>query len=206
MVSNEQTLSLKLKSLRLSRQDANRIPAMSLIANGANFAPYLANCFWLILPPLALNLVCARRLPRSYQPQVFDRDIPRWIAAGEHAFRTLAMLLPFTMVMQIRAHPEKIGWLLYVVGCILYGVSWAAQIYSPRSAWSRSALGFMAPGYTPLSWLVGIGLIGDRSFLTPLWRSWIYVVLVAVFLGFHNAHAWRVWKQTRASSDQRACA
>jgi hypothetical protein len=57
-------------------------------------------------------------------------------------------------------------------------------MYSPDSAWSNSLAGFLASAYTPLLWLIEIGLISG-------W--WPYQVLSMVFVGVHIGHWWQVY-------------
>jgi hypothetical protein len=149
----------------------------------------LCNCFWLLVPILVFNLVFARQLPPAYQADVFESAIPLGITIPENVFRAMVMLLPLVMRPRASTQSQKLGLGLYLAGVLVYFASWGVLIVAPRSAWSISALGFMAPAYTPILWLVGIGLIGDvlvfpRAFFGP----WMYWALSALFLLFHNLH------------------
>jgi hypothetical protein len=64
-------------------------------------------------------------------------------------------------------------------------------------AWNSIAarMGGMAPVYTPLIWLVGIGLIGDTLFLPGGYSPWVHIGLSAAFPAFPNIHAWVVYKR-----------
>jgi hypothetical protein len=109
--------------------------------------------------------------------------------------RTIVFALPLSMPLKIGTLSQETGFVLYLIGTILYGLSWGMQIWYPCSPWCRSAWGFMAPAYTPLIWLVGIGLIGNPSFLPVVYSPWVYLALSAAFLAFHNSHAWIVYKR-----------
>jgi hypothetical protein len=157
---------------------------------------YLANCFWLLLPVLALNLLFSRQLPAAYQPGVFWRDIPRWISVPENLLRTLVMILPVIMRLRVSTPVQKLGLWIYFAGLAAYFTSWAALILFPWSGWSTSAIGFMAPAFTPIIWLVGIGLLGGQLLFTTVpFRSWMYWILSALFLVFHNLHAATVYSR-----------
>jgi hypothetical protein len=148
---------------------------------------------WLVVPIVLLNAGLMRRLPRAYQADVFWHGIPAWIKTGENVTRILVFVLPLFMRLDVS---QKAGLALYAIGVLVYSLAWLAEIVSPRSAWSTSAWGFMAPGYTPALWLAGIGLIGKKLFVPVPYTPWVYVALSAAFLMFHNLHASIVYRRT----------
>lgn len=85
------------------------------------------------------------------------------------------------------------GLVLYVIGTLLYFASWLMLMYFPNSTWSKSALGLLSPAYTPLFWLIGIGLIGDSLYFNIPYRRWWYFFIVIVFLIFHNWHTYLIY-------------
>jgi hypothetical protein len=155
---------------------------------------YLCNCFLLLLPVLVFNLLLAKKLPAAYQADVFWSNIPQAISVPENLLRMAVMMLPVFMVLQLSRPSQKLGLALYLFGLAVYFASWTILIASPQSAWSRSAVGFMAPAFTPAIWLCGIGLIGDRlqSSAVP-YKPWMYWTVSAFFLLFHNLHAATVY-------------
>jgi hypothetical protein len=159
---------------------------------------YAWNCFWLIAPVLLMNALLMRKLPRMYQPEVFSDRIPAWITAGENTFRIITFALPLLMPLRIVRQGQRIGLAVYLAGLALYFAAWAMQIWFPQNAWSMSRWGFMAPSYTPLIWLIGIGIVGDSLYFSAPYAPWIYITLSATFLVFHNLHTFRVY--TRAHS------
>ncbi len=154
---------------------------------------YLLNCMLLLAPIMAWNIVFSSKLPELYSPEVFWKDIPSFIANGENFFRLIVFIFPAFMPMQIKTKRQKLGLWLYIAGTVIYFISWLAQMYFPQSAWSLSAWGFLAPAYTPLIWLIGIGLIGTRLYFSSPYRSWMYIVTSVIFLGFHLSHATTVY-------------
>jgi hypothetical protein len=83
-----------------------------------------------------------------------------------------------------------------IMQATFYLASWTALMVSPRSQWSTSVFGFMAPAYTPILWLGGIALVGDEFVLSNAsLQPWIYVSLAAAFLVFHNLHAGLVYSR-----------
>ncbi|MBL8078584.1 MAG: hypothetical protein JNM55_11525 [Anaerolineales bacterium] len=156
---------------------------------------YVLNCMLLLLPIMAWNGIFSNRLPSAYSAEVFDKDIPSLITSGENIFRLLVFVLPILMPIRIETESQKLGLWLYVIGVAIYFVSWVAQMIFPQSLWSLSAFGFLAPAYTPLIWLVGIGLIGSSLYFDSPYRSWMYILLSVVFIGFHLSHAWTVYSR-----------
>lgn len=156
---------------------------------------YVLNCMLLLLPIMAWNGIFSNRLPSAYSAEVLDKDIPSLITNGENISRLLVFVLPILMPIRIETESQKLGLWLYVIGVAIYFVSWLVQMAFPQSAWSLSAFGFLAPAYTPLIWLVGIGLIGKELYFDSPYRSWIYILLSVIFIGLHLSHAWTVYSR-----------
>lgn len=154
---------------------------------------YLLNCFLLMVPLLVWNFVLTPELPAPFRPEVFQYGIPPFVLWGENISRLAVFLLTALMPLSLASQTQRAGLALYIVGVAVYVASWLALILYPESGWSRSAAGFMAPAYTPVLWLTGIGLIGDRLYFSWPYRSWIFLLLSSLFLAFHNAHTWLVY-------------
>jgi hypothetical protein len=139
------------------------------------------------------NIVFAGKLPRLYSPDVFEENIPAFITNGENIFRLIIFILPLLMPIRIETQTQKIGLAIYIAGTLIYFLSWLAQMYFPQSTWSLSVFGSLAPAYTPLIWLTGIGLIGSTLYFASPYRSWMYITLSFLFTAFHVSHAWAVY-------------
>ena len=164
------------------------------------FVYYACNCFWLFVPVLVLNTLLMSKLPKMYQPEIFSQNIPRWISVGEGMFRGAVFLLPLLMPLGIEQPAQRLGLLIYLIGVIVYALSWVMQIVLPQSEWSASRWGFMAPAYTPLVWLAGVALAGRTLFFPVAYSPWIYAGVSAVFLVYHNLHAWLVYSRARVAA------
>jgi hypothetical protein len=70
-------------------------------------------------------------------------------------------------------------------------------IAAPSSSWSLSAIGFLAPAYTPLVWLLGLALLMQRLHWRSPYRWWFYLTLSACFLATHISHAAIVFMRLR---------
>jgi hypothetical protein len=158
---------------------------------------YARNCFWLLVPILIFNMLFTSLLPAAYQMNVFWKDIPKAISLPENLLRMIVMILPVFMRLRFSTMSQKLGLALYLTGLLVYFASWTVLIVSPQSAWSMSVIGFMAPAWTPIIWLLGISLIGNELLLPGVtFKPWMYGVLSVLFLIFHNLHAATIYSRS----------
>jgi hypothetical protein len=160
-----------------------------------SFTNYLMNCMLLLVPIMAWNIIFVSKLPRLYSQEVFEKNIPVFITYGENIFRMLVFVLPLLMPLRIETPIQKLGLFLYITGTAVYFLSWLAQMYFSESTWSLSVFGSLAPAYTPLIWLTGIGLIGSTLYFPSFYRSWIYTLLSIIFVAFHLSHTFTVYQR-----------
>lgn len=156
---------------------------------------YLRNCFWLLIPVFAWNIVFISRLPPEYAPDIFWKDITPLIGRVENITRILVFALPVLMQFSLKTSVQKVGWGIYIAGLLLYFSSWILQIYFPQSGWSRSLWGYTAPAYTTVVFFVGIGLIGKTSFIKLPHITIIYIILSVIFVAVHTAHSYVVFQR-----------
>jgi hypothetical protein len=157
---------------------------------------YALSCGLLLLPAAAWNILLAKYLPPAFQPNEFGRDMPAPMVFAENGLRVAVFVLPFLMPLDMAAPGAGRALLLYAVGTLLYFASWLPLIWFPGSRWSRRPLGFAAPAYTPLLWLLGIALLGDRLFWDTFYRGWMYLVLCVAFLTTHITHTMRAHRRS----------
>lgn len=157
---------------------------------------YVVSCGLLTLPILAWNLIFARFLPPPLASPEFERDIPRLVAYGENALRVVVMVLPFLMPLDLATLGQRRGLLLFAAGTLLYFLAWVPLMIVPQSLWSTSWPGFVAPAYTPLIWLAGIGFTGGRLYGSWTLKPWIYIGLACAFVAFHVTHTSIVYART----------
>lgn len=161
---------------------------------GDTLKRYLCNVFWLLVPVLVLDAIFTPKLPPAYQMSVFWKDIPQIIAVPENVFRSVVLFIPLFMPLRLSSARHRLGLGVYIAGLLLYSASWGSLIIAPETAWNTSALGFMGPTYTPALFLLGIGFFGDRLTIPQIpFRPWIYWVLSAAFLLFHNLHSYLIY-------------
>ncbi len=154
---------------------------------------YLLNCFLLTIPILLWNIILANKLPKSSLPPILLNDITSFITYGESISRIFMFIFIFFMPLQLVTTSQKKGFAIYCAGTMIYFASWLVLIYFPNSMWSKSAFGLVAPAYTPLFWLIGIGLIGNSLYFNIPYRRWLYFLVVIVFLIFHNWHTYLIY-------------
>ena len=159
---------------------------------------YLYNCFLLTLPILVWNIILANKLPKAFQPEIFWHNISSVLTYAENTSRMGVFFMALLMPLSIVKPMQKQGLSLFISGTLIYFISWLVLIFFPHSAWSTSLLGFMAPAYTPLLWLTGIGLIGDSFYFNLPYRRWYFIAMSIIFLGFHNLHTCIIYYRIHA--------
>lgn len=92
------------------------------------------------------------------------------------------------MLITINKTAGKKGLIVYSIGSVFYYLSRLFLMYAPNSWWSTSALGFIAPAYTPIIWLVGIGLMADSYYFKIKYTKWHYIIPSIIFSIFHITH------------------
>ncbi len=153
------------------------------------------NCGLLLAPIFVWNAALARYLPGAWSTTEFWRDIPAPLALAENSFRWVVSVLPFLMPLESISLVQRRGLIVYGVGTALYFASWLAVMLAPDSAWATSPMGFLAPTYTPLVWLMGLALVGRRLHWGRFYRWWMYLAPVGAFLLAHVGHAALVYSR-----------
>jgi len=152
------------------------------------------NGFWLLVPVFVWNAVFMAKLPPAFSGAVFWREIPAYIALPENLLRIAAFALPcVTVIGGFSTH--RPGYFFFGLGLVVYFSSWLGLICFPQKTWSRSAVGFMAPAYTPCLWLSGIALITDSYVGHERSVRWALLAFAAGFMAFHVAHVALVYRR-----------
>ncbi|MDO9087569.1 MAG: hypothetical protein Q7U53_15280 [Anaerolineaceae bacterium] len=154
------------------------LPASKLLRNGV----------LLIIPPMIISIGLWGALPAVYSPDIFWKDIPKWLGLFENIFRVLVFSLPGILYFGKKETGQPLGCFLYIGGLAVYLSSYLAQIVYPDSTWSQSIIGFTALAWSTLFWFAGIGLVCKRSWLPIPWHRAIYLLIASIFLIFHIWH------------------
>ncbi|HVM73147.1 MAG TPA: hypothetical protein VMT91_15390 [Anaerolineales bacterium] len=139
------------------------------------------NCFWLILPVLAWNLLLGARIT---DPRITsDAHSPQGLLAAENLTRLLVFALPVLMPLPGRrdwlSGMSLAGLIVYISGTLVYFSSWLPFLAHPPAAWSNHAIALLAPRLTPYLSFLGISLLGG---------AWFYGIIAALFIFFHTWH------------------
>lgn len=156
------------------------------------------NGIWLTFPPLLFSLILMSRLPAALTPALFNKSIPDVLMNGENIVRILVFAMPLFFSIGISTKTQKQGLALYIAGVAFYYLSYGALISFPDSDWSTSMIGFVAPAYTNLFWMIGIGLLGEKFYFPARlrYRPVFFIAPVVIFLIFHITHAVIVYRRS----------
>ncbi len=135
------------------------------------------NCLWLMVPMLAWNIILAPQI--TLMKVISDANSPSWLLAAENITRLIVFVLPLLLPLRVQDMVSKTGMAAYLIGMMLYFITWIPLIWMPDSVWSQSAVGLLAPRLTPLLPFLGIALIGHSA---P------YAMISALFIFFHTLH------------------
>jgi hypothetical protein len=85
-----------------------------------------------------------RASPGALASAEFSQEIPPAVAYGENALRIVVLVLPFLMPLEVETDGQRQGLLLFVIGTLLYFLTWVPLMIAPQSPWSTSWPGFVA--------------------------------------------------------------
>ncbi|MCU4173832.1 hypothetical protein [Carboxylicivirga sp. N1Y90] len=154
---------------------------------------YLTNRFLLLIPIFIWNIVWYHQLPEAFNTNFFNIGIPNYILYAENGLRLIVFSLPLFMRLSFQKKQQKIGLVVYITGISIYFSSWLALIQWPQSNWSMSPVGFTAPAYTTLIFLMGMALIGKDSFIKRFKPSLYYTIVSILFVLVHSWHTLMVF-------------
>jgi hypothetical protein len=135
------------------------------------------NCLWLMVPLLAWNIILAPKI--TLDKVISDANSPTWLLVAENIVRIAVFAFPLLLPLRVQDAVSKTGLSLYLIGALVYFMTWIPLIWMPDSIWSQSAVGLLAPRLTPLLPFLGIALIG---------HSMPYGILAALFIILHTWH------------------
>lgn len=149
----------------------------------------IENSFLLVIPILVFNSFLYKRLPDEFQTEKWDQ-IPKAIDFIEGILRILVFFGTLLFIVDIN---KLIGIILYFVGVVVYFVSWIIQIRKKK--YRKKLLVFIAPAWSALFWIIGIGMSSNCIFGVSWIANLIYIVFGMIFIVFHTWHATIIWKK-----------
>ncbi len=124
-----------------------------------------------LVPILAWNAALASRLPPAFFD---DQAVPEVVLAAELAGRLFVFGLASVLVLGLKTPWQRRGLALFVVGAVVYALSWLVPLFDPLPSWL-----WILPYALPILWLFGLGLMA---------RSGGYLVGATLFSVAHVTH------------------
>ena len=150
---------------------------------------YINNCFLLFIPILVFNILFFKKLPSHYL-----KNISHPIIILETIARIITMAFSIIIAINIQIKTGKIGLMIYIIGAIIYFTSYFIEIYFPNALFSRKVIFVLAPYWTSVIWLTGIGLVGNRLSINVPYHFAAYLVLSNIFATIHTIHGYLCYK------------
>jgi len=152
---------------------------------------YKNNCFWFFLPIIIFNIIFTKYLPEHYL-----KNIKHPIVTLETIARTVTIV--FTVIMEIKLDNKvgKVGLIVYIIGALIYFCSYFIVIKLPVTSFNNNIAVLLAPYWTSVLWLIGIGLIGNKLFVIIPYNYIIYIIISIVFAMLHSIHGYICYKES----------
>ena len=90
----------------------------------------------------------------------------------------------------------KIGFIVYIIGVLIYFCSYFIVIKLPVTSFNNNIAVLLAPYWTSVLWLIGIGLLGNKLFVIIPYHYIIYIVISIVFAMLHSIHGYICYKES----------
>lgn len=150
---------------------------------------YLINCFLLLVPIIIWNVIFRAYLPESYILNLSGSKIPSILKWTEDIITILVLVIPLFLQLRVKNRMQRLGLIIYFIGLLIYFFAWRPIILYPNGEWSNSLIGFISLSFTPVIFLTGIGLIGEKMFLNIVYHRSVYILLSIIFILLKTSHA-----------------
>jgi len=146
---------------------------------------YKNNCFWFFIPIIIFNIIFTKYLPEFYLKKT---NHP--IVTIETAARIIT--IAFSVIMAIKSDNNigKAGLVVYIIGVLIYFCSYFIVIKIPAISFHNNIIVLLAPYWTSVLWLIGIGLLGNKLFINIPYHYTAYIVISIVFTIIHSIHGY----------------
>ena len=108
--------------------------------------------------------------------------------------RIITIAFSFIMVINIQNKTGKTGMIIYIIGIIIYFTSYFIEIYFPNTLFGKNMIFILAPYWTSVIWLMGIGFIGNKIFVNIPYHFTFYSILSIIFVTIHTIHGYICYK------------
>ena len=146
---------------------------------------YKNNCFWFFIPVIIFNIIFTKYLPEFYL-----KDIHHPIVTMEPVVRITTIALSAIMTIKLDNKIGKTGLIVYIIGVLIYFCSYFMVIKIPAIAFHNNLIVLLAPYWTSVLWLIGIGLLGNKLFINIPYHYTAYIIISIVFTIIHSIHGY----------------
>jgi hypothetical protein len=153
------------------------------------FLKYINNNFLLFIPILIFNILFFKKLPSHYL-----KNISHPIIVIETITRIITIVFSIIMTITIQNKIGKIGLTIYIIGIIIYFISYFIEIIFSNTILGRNIIVILSPYWTSIIWLIGIGLLGNRLFVNIPYHFTVYLILSIIFTIVHTIHGYLCYK------------
>ncbi|HCC36749.1 MAG TPA: hypothetical protein DEQ14_03545 [Treponema sp.] len=143
------------------------------------------NCFWFFLPVIIFNIIFTKYLPEYYL-----KNINHPIVTIETITRIMTIAFSVMMAINLDNRIGKIGLIIYIAGILIYFCSFIFVIKASAILLQNNLFILLAPYWTTVIWLIGIGLLGNKLFLKIPYHYTAYIVLSIAFAIIHSIHGY----------------
>jgi len=146
---------------------------------------YKNNCFWFFIPVIISNVIFTKYLPEYYL-----KNINHPIVTIETIARTITIAFSVIMAINLNNKLGKIGLIVYIIGVLIYFCSYFIVIKIPAISFNNNLIVLLAPYWTSVLWLVGIGLLGNKLFVNIPYHYAAYIAISIIFTIIHSIHGY----------------
>lgn len=140
------------------------------------------NCFYLVLPVLIWNFIFASKLNQD----IFRLEIAysKFLNLLEDILRYTSFILPVLLPIKITHSYQETGIVLYLIGIMIYFISWLPLLLMPENNFSTHKLILFAPYVTPILFFCGISLLGDSILFFTISTLFVLLHFINGFIKF----------------------
>ncbi len=156
---------------------------INLIKNYGN------NCFWLFVPVFVFNIVLTKFLPEQYL-----KNVNHPIVIIETIIRIITIVFSVIMAAKPDNIIGKTGLIIYIAGVLIYFCSYFIVINIPAVSFHNNIIILLSPYWTAGLWLLGIGLLGNKLFVSIPYHYSVYIIISIIFTVIHSIHGYICFK------------
>jgi hypothetical protein len=137
------------------------------------------------MPVIIFNIILTKYLPEFYL-----KNISHPIIKMETIARIIT--IAFSVIMEIKPDNKigKIGLVIYIIGVLVYFCSYFVVIKIPAISFHNNFIVLLAPYWTSVLWLIGIGLLGNKLFISIPYHYTVYIIVSIIFSIIHSIHGY----------------